>query len=255
MITKVINKRNKILLFKELNLKQLTIVSGCNGAGKTTFLKEIMKCCVDDKKEERTFNDTKQTLELVYDKPIKINSYSNSENNYTNIDPNNRRQNDYIKNCLGIVNTSRKSEGEAMIFSFLDYIESNDINNDSVLLIDEIDSGLSADALNGLSCVLKNMYDQNGIQIIITSNNYYFPFVFKNNILDVTTGEYVKIKSFEEFLKFNQGMAYKLSKVRGFTGLENVLSDEYEEKTKQHNSTNDLDSTNDYDDYLESLFR
>lgn len=189
------SKEDKILLFKEVsNLKKINILFGGNGVGKSTFLNGL---------KENSF-------EIESKKPIKIFSYTNSLDN-KKISKNNviEKYTDIIK----IYNSSQYSEGQAMIHFFRPFLldvedyARNNTTEDIVVLIDEMDSGLSIENINMLLHLIVDMCNEfKNIQFFISTNHYHYTYVFKE-VLNMYDGTWIRIESYEEyFQRLNEGI-------------------------------------------------
>lgn len=200
MITKIKTKENTlerdILLFKETDmLKRLVLLFGGNGVGKTTFLNGIKE----------------KTLELETNKPLKIRMYTNSKNNISKVNVEIKD----IELLQQIVLSKNMSEGQSIIFSFLGFLESvkNDCENNPdktvVMILDEIDSGLSSENIN-MFCHLLNeaLEDYKNLQIFLSSNNYHFVMIYES-VFNMYNGKWDKINSYDEYYqKLANNMVY-----------------------------------------------
>lgn len=173
-----------ILLFDEINnVTKFNILYGGNGVGKTTLLNSIRN----------------GKVELETNNNIIIKSYSNSEDN-SNL--NIRKEILEIDDFVRTSNGNTFSEGQRMIhhlLPFLQELEELDTGDKSlVVLLDEIDSGLSAENLNMILIMLIDLIKNKNAQIFISTNHYHFTYAVKT-VLDMYTGKYRKINSYEEF--------------------------------------------------------
>ncbi len=184
--------REHIFLFDEIkNLKQVNLLFGGNGVGKTSFLKGIRNLDFELK------ND--------YDKANKddliIKSYTNSlDNSKTNKRKEVKTKEDIVK----ALNSSEYSEGQSILFHLLSFLaDVEDINSDKqiIVLLDEIDSGLSAENINVVIWRIKELTDKNkNIQFFISTNDYHWIYVYKE-VVNMYTGEYIKIDSYDNYYK------------------------------------------------------
>lgn len=175
-----------ILLFKTANFKKLNILFGGNGVGKTTLLNGIIN----------------NTLELDIETELIIKSYINSQNNFRHISQ--VVYKDIGTALLQKTNANKMSEGQSIIYSLLAYIE--DARNEAiqnpdktvVLLLDEVDSGLSAENINLILHMICDLLNIENIQIFISTNHYHFIHVFKK-VFNMYTGKVSEFKSYEEY--------------------------------------------------------
>ena len=184
----------------------LNILVGCNGYGKTTFLKI--------------------TQEILKQNKIPYVFYSDLHDGR-----NNAMEKAGLHNTEALITLLQSSEGESLIYNFGSFLETlfpfikTGINsfhpdfsnifsseekeeitsNERWVLIDAIDSGTSIDNLTEIINVLKiaiNHAKQLGkeMYILISTNNYEF--ARNNNCIDVVNGYYVQFKDYEDYRKF-----------------------------------------------------
>ena len=203
----------EILFFNKMNLEQVTLLFGANGVGKSSLIKGILK------QKEIKFN---------CDKEIKLYSYINNEQNFRNMNKNSNLSyedmfNPYLINKK--YNAAELSEGQSVIYSLQDIFELcmqiKDDSNDSVILLDEIDSGLSIDNVDYLSDKIKEITDKySNIQFIITFNNFEFCRNFPK-IFNMYNGKYINIESYEQYrniINSNREMLLEKRHNNMFTG-------------------------------------
>ena len=203
----------EILFFNKMNLEQVTLLFGANGVGKSSLIKGILK------QKEIKFN---------CDKEIKLYSYINNEQNFRNMNKNSNLSyedmfNPYLINKK--YNADELSEGQSIIYSLQDIFELceqiKDNSNDSVILLDEIDSGLSIDNVDYLSDKIKEITDKySNIQFIITFNNFEFCRNFPK-VFNMYNGKYINIESYEQYrniINSNREMLLEKRHNNMFTG-------------------------------------
>lgn len=233
-----------IFLFgnKEVDLTQfhrLVPLFGANGSGKSTLLKSIIEFFTIEQelrdsfdngmnppvsrytKEEFQRINSKKQLDIEYSKieSQSIFKYFDSKDNFK-INTGSYKDN---KNPLFLcdkLNSQRLSEGQSIIYStngLFELIENNlecrdDL--DYLILMDEIDSGLSIDNLsNYLNRLLGILDDRDDIQIIFSFNN---PWVvrFCPDVLSMYDGEMHHIEDEEEMYRELNKNAAILNKTR-----------------------------------------
>ena len=203
----------EILFFNKMNLEQATLLFGANGVGKSSLIKGILK------QKEIKFN---------CDKEIKLYSYINNEQNFRNMNKNSNLSyedmfNPYLINKK--YNAEELSEGQSIIYSLQDIFELcvqiKDDSNDSIILLDEIDSGLSIDNVDYLSDKIKEITDKySNIQFIITFNNFEFCRNFPK-VFNMYNGKYITIESYEQYrniINSNREMLLEKRHNNMFTG-------------------------------------
>lgn len=198
-------KIKDVLLFDKLeDIRKINLLFGGNGVGKTTLLKSI--------------REGRVTLKTKGD--ILIKSYTNSiENAKININKELINTRDFVK----AVNVSSFSEGQSIIhyvLSFLYDIKEIATDKSIVVLLDEIDSGLSAENINMLLWTIKELVDTKNVQFFISTNHYHFVYALKN-VLNMYDGTYIQIDTYEEYFKLlNEGVfKMKESNKRNFDFL------------------------------------
>lgn len=90
-----------------------------------------------------------------------------------------------------------KSEGQAIVYSFIyNFVISKEYKEADVILIDEIDSGLSSD---NITCICNILLETaRGKQVIIACNNYHFAYLRKK-MLNISTGKEEEVKDYKTF--------------------------------------------------------
>lgn len=203
----------EILFFNKMNLEQVTLLFGANGVGKSSLIKGILK---------------QKEIKFDCDKEIKLYSYINNEQNFRNMNKNSNLSyedmfNPYLINKK--YNAEELSEGQSIIYSLQDIFELcmqiKDDSNDSVILLDEIDSGLSIDNVDYLSDKIKEITDKySNIQFIITFNNFEFCRNFPK-VFNMYNGKYINIESYEQYrniINSNREMLLEKRHNNMFTG-------------------------------------
>lgn len=178
----------KIFKKKKITIKSgLTVLVGCNGAGKTTMLNQI-EDMLDRENIPVLFHNnmtngerdlkSKATFYGDFEMVARLMSSSEGEN---------------IVNVLGEV--ARKMG---------DLSRKNPKAKELWFLFDSIDSGLSIDNVvefkeQLVPVVLENNKDKD-IYFVVSTNGYEF--ARGENCLDVISGEYVKFACYEEYRRF-----------------------------------------------------
>lgn len=202
----------EILLFEEAKFKKLNILFGGNGVGKTTLLNGIIN----------------NKLDIDSSKELIIKSYVNSKDNFRHIEKANYK--DIGRALLQKVNAKEMSEGQSIIYSLLTYIENakniaiENSDKTVVLVLDEIDSGLSSENINMILHILIDFLKEKNTQLFVSSNHYHFVYVFKK-VFNMYTGDWIEINSYEEYYKKLEQEMIGLGKKRGLKFLESATLD------------------------------
>ena len=165
----------------------LTVIVGCNGAGKTTFLRQI--------------NESLKNIDI----PVMLHSNLNNGANTLKSKAAFRSQFDVVARIMS------SSEGENIV-NVLGFIasEMGQMSRDNPdakelwYLFDAIDSGLSVDNIVEfkqilLPLVIENNSDKD-VYFLISANEYEF--ARNENCLDVMNGKYLKFKDYEDYRNF-----------------------------------------------------
>ena len=184
---------------KEIDLEPLTLLYGCNGVGKTSLLHLI----------ENVFDGSKHLIDGEIDivegglaGDGKIIVYSNSKDNDVNADPNPYAgSGGYEADIIRRFASMERSEGENVYESFVIWIGHQKFNKGDTLLLDEMDSGLSAELINALMWDVSDLVNK-GVQVIMSINTYHPVFIFKK-FLDMSTGKFTDCSKYDygDFLK------------------------------------------------------
>lgn len=206
---KVVNKELKdILLFDEIqNVKKLNVLFGGNGVGKTTFLNAIRD----------------NQLEIETSEDIILKSFTNSLEN-TRI--NSQKELHTTREFVKAMNVKSYSEGQSIlhyVLSFLYDIKelASETDKSIVVLLDEVDSGLSAENIQMLMWQIKELIETKKVQFFISTNHYHFVYIVKH-VLNMYEGTYMDIKSYDDYFKLlhNGIQTLKNSNKREFNFLD-----------------------------------
>ena len=215
---------SRIMFFETADITQMTnpkIVPlfGPNGIGKSTMIQGIIKGLEiaslrakykDDPDREYfykqfDFDEKREACRLTLDdKPYKRLSYINSQQNFRTV---NHSFNPFVLNARWDAKTL--SEGQSIIYSIFTLFEmlkpgpnmSAIENGDTIVLIDELDSGLSVDNLD--MCMRKLKYilrKREDIQIFFSFNNprvlKFFP-----EVLSLYDGQPIVLHTADDMIK------------------------------------------------------
>lgn len=217
MIEKIIIKENsqlkKIINYKEIQLKNLTILVGPNGIGKSSIVQGIY-----NKLKGHTsfyYRSCGESMDLVM---------SNKEHLYEAIigRSDNGKYRGYFSDNIELdYITINQSEGQSMMTVFFDKIVQiierlSKNETDLVLLIDELDSGLSFDNVLHVISIIENIQAKYpNVQIIMTAHNYEFFRVFKDNTFCIDFGQYVDLSEYKNYRAYYMThIAYQEQKLK-----------------------------------------
>lgn len=183
---------NDIVFLKKGTIKfrqGITILVGCNGYGKSTFLKQVETALKLDK-----------IPHIKYD-----NEYEGGGNS--------RSLKGFLGNTNFVIKSMLSSEGENIILNIEEFagkigkfVIENQSAEELYVLIDALDSGLSIDKIDYLK---RDLFDfivkdckRNGqnIRFIITANSYEL--ANGENCFDVHNCKYIKFNNYEEYRNF-----------------------------------------------------
>ena len=168
-----------------------TVLVGCNGIGKSTFIKTI-----------------KQDLKSNNIKCIDFDNLVDGGSNSTGMAI---VHNDYMSAIQNVFS----SEGEVIINNIgrlatqfgntVRYFNTSSGSNELWIVLDAIDSGLSIDNIEEV----KSLFDlviqdckSSGIEVYIVASANEYEMARGEQCLDVYNGEYIEFKSYEDFRRF-----------------------------------------------------
>jgi predicted ATPase len=232
MITSIQNNGNPILLFpKAFDLRPgINLLGGGNGVGKTTLLKELRLWSRSkgfllgkDNKNYDIFRSEEEIREQaakamkvkVEDdgNPARCFFWQNAKDNLRYVRPN-EFLSSFLADSVDLFESQERSEGENVTESLLRWFASLNLQKGDILFLDEVDSGLSVDACNGIIGYLLENSNKIGFQAIVTCNSFHFPYVCGHLINLLDGKRYDFHKSYEEFCEFSYRNARKLMPVR-----------------------------------------
>lgn len=234
-----------LTLAKEIELKQgLSVIVGCNGSGKTTLIQNIKEELTESKVPHLLFDN------LQHGKSSSIGAilggYREFEIDTTELGVSlwTASEGEAIKINVGRQSTLYREFIKTGIFKNQSYkfkrlFDQNEekLSEDKrrVFLFDATDSGLSVDSIcelkNLFAMVLKDALEQNTEPyIIITANEYEM--CRNEQCLDVTTGQYIKFKDYEEYRTFI--LQSRKKKDERIIRESEYRKNEYEKEKKQY---------------------
>ena len=182
---------DKILTFNKIELRQVTLLLGGNGVGKSSLINAILK------KEIHYESDGKLT---------KFYSYVNSKQNFRELERNDKLTYSDMFNpniILRMHEAQVLSEGQSIMYSLEDIFDLCDVikdnRNDSLVLLDEIDSGLFVDNIKFIcEKIQEKCINNSKLQFIIAFNNYEFCRNF-SEVFNMYNGKWISIDSYDEY--------------------------------------------------------
>jgi predicted ATPase len=195
LVIKEHTKLHQLLGYGEVELKDLTILMGPNGVGKSSLLQGL-----SSKYEEHGANgyygDCGSSIEVISDAEYQIETLKARKDN--------GKYRGYFSDDMTLdLKAMFQSEGQSTMTVFYSRVEKliNDLVKDDskkiTFLIDELDSGTSFDNILTMTTFLKNMRKKfPQLQIIMTAHNYEFARVFPENTLWVPSGKYMDMSEY-----------------------------------------------------------
>lgn len=168
----------------------LTVLVGCNGCGKSTFIHQITDILKNEKAPLLYFNN-------LFDGGAHARSLALYENNLSFVAASmcSSEGQNIVLNLYRICTNIQEMARECV---------SNDVKEAWVVL-DAIDSGLSIDNIDDFKHVINLLidnYKEKGINlyVVVSANTYEFARNIK--CLDVVGGRYIKFDDYEDYRKF-----------------------------------------------------
>ena len=204
----------KRMHFKEASFKNVNILFGGNGAGKTTLLNLIKDNVASG------FPD----IEKDDDKKYVIHSYVNSKDNERLNNPSPYTESStFVREAVSRMHAHTISEGQSIIYSFSEwlntYLKEYNTEDFHIVVLDEIDSGLSCDHVNVILHLLnEHVFSKKNVQTFISSNMYHWVYAAKE-VLSMYKGKFIKIDSYDEYFKLQMNNQQKVGQKSDFNFL------------------------------------
>lgn len=201
----------KRLHFSEASFYNFNILFGGNGAGKTTLLNYLK-----DSIEHGSKDLVKSTKKKYH-----VHSYFNSkDNNRYNVPNPMGNSQEYTRLLSTRLHAHEISEGQSILYSFsewLDYtLKAINKTGYHIILLDEIDSGLSCDHVNVIiHMVNDNLLSLDNVQVFISSNMYHWAYVAKD-VFSMYDGNFIRIDSYEQYFRIQQDNQHTVGKKSDF---------------------------------------
>lgn len=199
---------SQILFFKELDFTQikntnnLILLFGPNGVGKTTLFQAIFNAA-----DNSALRHSNQGVSVT-STPCKIYGYSNSSDNLKVRKPQSYLESFDLDFIADQWSARQLSEGQSILFSALSLVDALKPGKhclasegvDTVILLDEIDSGLSVDNIDIIMRKIKYaLARRNDLQVILSFNS---PRVLKHcqTVISMYDGSLLHMETDEDML-------------------------------------------------------
>ena len=204
-------KEEAILFFREADLSQfksrVVPLFGPNGAGKSTLIKGI---------EDHSIHIDRD------DRDLEIFSYQNSRDNFKSRKARNLFEEYDPRYMNARFDAQLVSEGQSVIYSMLDLLDGFmkngqlkcENNHDYLVLLDEIDSGISIDVIDFIMRKIKYIIKtRTDVQFIFSFNS---PRVLKHfpQVLSMYDGKMIELHTEDDMLKVMNDHKKEFNKVR-----------------------------------------
>ena len=208
----------------EFSNKQLVLLYGCNGIGKSSLLtllsgKDIKDERIDifayntnvlfDGKKELTKAQKeyyKTTIEHSFKNEIPKIFYWKASKHAPLRKRNTNADNIDLEDVAMILDSSSHSEGESIELTFRRFLTKIPDDTDLVL-IDELDSGLGANYVHTCGYILFDwLREHPKTQCFLSVNNYHWVWLFKE-IYRMDIGKFQKIENYDEFWDITREIA------------------------------------------------
>ena len=198
------SRASKILFFTEADFTQLpydgrlVLLFGPNGVGKSTLLNAMIK--------SQSKLGRRPEIEVGTDRPSAVFSYSNSTDNFKDREPRSYAESFDPGFVSAQFDARHVSEGQSVLYSVFDLIDAlkTDLLStegaNTVVVLDEIDSGLSIDNIDIVMRKIKYALSHNPeLQVIMSFNS---PRVLKhcNRVLSMYDGTVLELNTDDDML-------------------------------------------------------
>ena len=198
---------------KQVTIKQgLTVLVGCNGIGKTTFLhnikdelkkEKIPYYYFDNLKDGGSWGRSKAAFEEDFTFLATASCSSEGENITMNICKIAFQLKRFMK--TGKVSTRSSKMTDALLAARGEKVDKVCETKERWLLLDAVDSGYSIDNvidLKNLFQLVIDDYKNNGYELFIVCSANEYELANGEDCFDVTSGEYIRFKSYGDYKNF-----------------------------------------------------
>lgn len=209
----------------EFSNKQLVLLYGCNGIGKSSLLTLLSGKDIKDKHTDIYFIYNKNILfdgekektqaQINYYTDVVEHTFKNKvpkifywkASEHAPLRKRNANADDInLEDVALILDSSSHSEGESIELTFRRVLAKIPEDTD-LLLIDELDSGLGANYVHTCGCILFDWLKKHSqTQCFLSVNNYHWVWLFKE-IYRMDIGKFQKIENYDEFWDITREIA------------------------------------------------
>lgn len=211
---------DKIYIYKQKNMTinpGVTVLVGCNGCGKTTFINHIEKQLEKEKipviKFDNLYEGGHNSISEAmsnFDYSFVSDSWHSSEGEriVLNIGQLASRLRNFVENGIDSKNQKfiqlAKSIENLVKSREIEDTDNDEISNERWILLDAVDSGLSVDNIVDLKndlfdTILKYNFGKE-IYIIVSANEYEM--ARESRCFDVHSGKYIEFKNYDDYRNF-----------------------------------------------------
>ena len=221
-------KLSKILFFDKVDFEQfperVVPLFGPNGIGKSTFISILES----NGFAKRGWNDNKKELAINITRPTYCYSYMNTRDNVKTGSAVYTGKISDVMQFSRSYNSKNLSEGQAIIYSAYDLlriIDNQPIGDswDTVLLFDEIDSGLSIDNIDFMMRKMKRVIKRRPDVMIVFSFNSPRVLKWFPNVLSMYDGTRLKLHTEDDMMEVIRAHKKEFDKARKTKGLPKVF--------------------------------
>lgn len=220
-------KLSKILFFDEVDFEQfperVVPLFGPNGVGKSTFISTLES----NGYVENGFNSEK-AMRISITRATKCYSYMNTRDNVKTGSRAYRGDMSDVYSFSKSFNSKTMSEGQSIVYSSYDLLRAFDSSepsaeNDTVLLFDEIDSGLSIDNIDFVMRKMRRVIKRRPDVMIIFSFNSPRVLKWFPNVLSMYDGTRITLRTEEDMMTVIRQYKEVFDKSRKSKGLPRVF--------------------------------
>lgn len=183
-----IKKNSNNNFIKIDNIKAVNIIFGCNGSGKSKFLREL-----DSRK-----------IEVDTTKEILFMKYIDGINNLRRYQKEPIDKLSDIRELMKYYNSQYFSNGQTTVHYLLSFLKDvsdvseNNTNKSVIVLIDDINDISVENGILIIDFINELIMKRGNIQFFIAINHYDFIYAYKE-VIDITTKKWITINSYEEY--------------------------------------------------------